>query len=285
VTSTDSPLTGASGNPLTLWRIIQSKHYVRQRREATSNLAKSTDQEFLAVADSNVLDRLISIHRERVAICVHLEDQISKLESRINTITEAAATESCLRMTGYKGLRDWASDAWAAYRNLVQALLTICFVGAGLTYTSIFSATRGDIGLMAWAFSLFLLGMVVAVAIQAILVQCARLEDYPFTSQRLWEVVLGVFVYSACLAVAIATCLLLLTVFRLQFIETKGDALLTFEFSPRPPAVLALCVIAISIVVGIVILGVFVVAYGTTPLIRRRKLLRKEIEKSQDDLA
>jgi len=41
--------------------------------------------------------------------------------------------------------------------------------GAGITFTTIFSTPRGNIGLMSWSFSLFNVGFVIATLIEALL--------------------------------------------------------------------------------------------------------------------
>jgi len=196
-----------------------------------------------------------------------------KLENAIEVITESSATELCRNMTGYKGVKDWASDTWESYSDLVQTISAICFVGSGLTYTTIFSATRGNIGLMSWAFSFFIVGLIITITVQAFLVQCSRLENYPFSTQGLWELVLGVFVYSAILAVVAAMCLLLFTIRELPI---GHDQLPTFGVSSYPPAVLGLSAIGIGMLVASVVVGVFALANGIKALLWRRRILRKK---------
>jgi hypothetical protein len=150
---------------------------------------------------------------------------------------------------------------------------------------------------MSWAFSLFIVGIIITVTVQTFLRQCSRLEDYrkwpgnpflrfilsdyyisppspAFSTQRLWGVLLGVFIYSSCLAVVAAICLLLLTVLKLHFNGSQDDAPLTFEVSPSPAAILALCTIGIGMFLGLMVLGIFVLANGANALLWQRRILR-----------
>lgn len=114
------------------------------------------------------------------------------------------------------------------------------------------SATRGNIGLMCWAFSLFIVGLSILITVQSLLMWCSRLENYPFSTPKLWEFFLGVGVYGACAAVITAIALLVVTVLNLHFnVDTTPyqnpnaspwDAHLVFNVSPRYAAVVAFSV-------------------------------------------
>lgn len=86
------------------------------------------------------------------------------------------------------------------------------------------SAVRGNIGLMAWAFSLFICGLAILITVQSLLMWCSRLDNYPFSTPRLWEFFLGIGVYGACAAVIGAITLLVVTVLNLRF-DTESVAL------------------------------------------------------------
>lgn len=106
---------------------------------------------------------------------------------------------------------------------------------------------------MAWAFSLFVVGLSVTITVQSLLMWCSRLENYPFSTPTLWEFLLGVSVYGACAAVVAAITLLVVTVLNLHFNVdvTEGyqnsnaanwDARLIFNVSPRYAAIVAFSV-------------------------------------------
>ena len=83
--------------------------------------------------------------------------------------------------------------------------------------TTYVSAVRGNIGLMSWAFSLFICGLAILITVQSLLMWCSRLDNYPFSTPRLWEFFLGFGVYGACAAVVGAITLLVVTVLNLRF--------------------------------------------------------------------
>lgn len=107
---------------------------------------------------------------------------------------------------------------------------------------------------MCWSFSLFIVGLAILITVQSLLVWCSRLENYPFSTPKLWEFFLGVGVYGACAAVITAIILLVVTVLGLRFNVGDGgstyvnpnaspwDAHLLFNISPRYPAIVAFAV-------------------------------------------
>lgn len=97
------------------------------------------------------------------------------------------------------------------YLNPAFLIVTHLFV------LTINRAVRGDIGLMTWAFGLFICALAVLVTVQSLLIWCSRLENYPFSTPLLWEFFLGVSVYGACAAVVGAIALLVVTVLELKF--------------------------------------------------------------------
>ncbi|KAF9236809.1 hypothetical protein BU15DRAFT_76646 [Melanogaster broomeanus] len=71
--------------------------------------------------------------------------------------------------SGFYGVNDYSQWARLKYDPLCDALGIASIFGAGITYTTIFSAPRGSIGLMCWSFSLFNVGFVVATLVQSLL--------------------------------------------------------------------------------------------------------------------
>ena len=96
---------------------------------------------------------------------------------------------------------------------------------------------------MCWSFSFFVIGLVLSTTIQALLTWCAKLQEYPFSTPSLWELILGIGVYLAMGFVFSAMCILMLTVKKLNYTEDPHvDAPLVFSTDPRPPAFLAFSV-------------------------------------------
>lgn len=106
---------------------------------------------------------------------------------------------------------------------------------------------------MCWSFSLFIVGLAILITVQTLLVWCSRLDNYPFSTPKLWEFFLGVGVYGACAAVVTAIILLVVTVLSLQFNvdptqqysnpnASPWDAHIIFNVSPRYAAIVAFSV-------------------------------------------
>lgn len=111
---------------------------------------------------------------------------------------------------------------------------------------------------MSWAFSLFIVGLAILITVQSLLMWCSRLENYPFSTPKLWEFFLGIGVYGACAAVVTAITLLVITVFSLNFNVAEGsvyenqnaspwDAHLIFNVNPRYAAIVAFGVSALNL--------------------------------------
>jgi len=206
----------------------------------------------------------------KAAACRKVKAYLDDVKIEIEEIREVARTQGCMEKTGYKGIADWANDAWSAYDNLINAITTVCGLGAGLTYTSIFSASRGDIGWMSWAFSLFVVGLVVATTVQALLVWCTRLKNYPFSTPVVWEFMLGVGVYGAVGSVIAAICFLMVSVVQLD----GPDSPVAFSGSPAPPSIIAFSTLGIGLGAALVVFSLFAMANGFKLLLWRRSVDR-----------
>ncbi|KAF9516695.1 hypothetical protein BS47DRAFT_1483842 [Hydnum rufescens UP504] len=196
------------------------------------------------------------------------------VKAELREIEDIAATEGCMEQTGYKGIADWANDAWKAYENLVNAMTVLCGLGAGLAYTSIFSANRGNVGYMCWAFSLFIIGLVLTTTTQALLTWCSRLEEYPFSTPSLWELVIGIGVYGAVGVVIAAICLLMLSVQQLNY---AAPVVVTTD--PRPPAYFAFSTLGTGLFIAVLVFALFCGANGAKKLLWRRSLDRLKAPK------
>jgi len=68
-----------------------------------------------------------------------IENRLHEVEKEVTEIRRVAETEACMKLIGYRGIADWATDTWNAYGTLVNTMTAVCGVGAGLTYTSVTS--------------------------------------------------------------------------------------------------------------------------------------------------
>lgn len=163
-----------------------------------------------------------------------------------------------------------SQNTWASYSNIEVSISAICLVGAGLTYAGLTSATRGDVGLMSWAFSLFLVGLVVSSAVQLLLSWFTRIGNFPFTTPRHWEIILGISVYGSFAAVIGAITLLVVTVFKLAPDAGGGDSSnsdLIFSASPRPAAIVSFFALGAGLIIACVVFTSFSLANGVQALI------------------
>lgn len=114
-------------------------------------------------------------------------------------------------------------------------------------------AVRGNIGLMCWSFSLFIVALSIFIAMQSLLIWCSHLKSYPIWDPNFWEALLAFFASLACMAVVAAIGLLVVTVYNLEFNvdEAVGyqnpnaanwDARLAFDVTPRFSAAMAFAV-------------------------------------------
>ncbi|KAF8329468.1 uncharacterized protein EI90DRAFT_1401894 [Cantharellus anzutake] len=144
--------------------------------------------------------------------CKNLGEQIGALKAEISEIREIARTQTSEQITGYKGVSDWAKDALDTYMDTITAVSAVSVLGAGLSYTSIVSASRGNISYMFCSFALFMICLVIATSVQVILTWYSHRANYPLRNPRLWEISLVVAVYGAGMSMTVAIIFLLVTV-------------------------------------------------------------------------
>lgn len=159
------------------------------------------------------------------------------------------------------------------HESLLQITAQVAFVGAGLTYGAIFryvkggegglvvdmdtfhSASRGNIGLMCYAFALFDCGFIIPIVSLAILKWASlRPKDTLFCSPHTWTLTLNILTYLSVVAVGSAICLLNMTLYLLTFpLDSNGqqkDANLQLTVSPTPAGSISLG--CLSLAVGMV---------------------------------
>ena len=149
-------------------------------------------------------------------------------------------------------------EVLGAYGTVISSVSTVCALGTGLTYATIFSwvfdgpsqclcglipltlrAIRGDVTYMQWAFSFFITGLVIVTFIQGILQWGTTLPQYSTLSIGLWEAIVAFGVFSSIAMVVSAFCLLLVSVYRFRPVD--GDAIQT-SGSSKTPVIIAFTV-------------------------------------------
>ncbi|KIJ11482.1 hypothetical protein PAXINDRAFT_171732 [Paxillus involutus ATCC 200175] len=186
-----------------------------------------------------------------------LQDHLRVLEKNAEEISFYSRTQAIFDHTGYHGVADWAEKTSQTHEHILVTVGQVAFIGASLTYGAIFSSTRGNLGLMCYAFALFNCGFIVPT-VALLLLQWASLRprEALFAAPQHWTVALNVFVYGSVAAVGAAICLLNVSLFVLHFpVGPDGqrmDAGLEFDIAPPPAGSLALVCLAVAVVATLV---------------------------------
>jgi hypothetical protein len=229
--------------------LAASSSLVNTRAYQVMDAAPAAD--YLAEAESKLSEKDIelldqycaSIKRTRI-LRSHLQEVEEDLEDYVHNIN----TQATVELTAFRGFRDWCQVMIRVTSNLSNSLIAISTLGAGLVYSTVFGATRGNVGLMCYCFPFFSCGFLLPVTIQIILQMGASLErEAKFASQQFWTIVIGVFLSISSLAVAASLTILNLTVF---FLKTDSDD----TSIPEPPSTPIPGIIAFSITGSIFIL-------------------------------
>ncbi|KAJ7318757.1 hypothetical protein DFH08DRAFT_1036078 [Mycena albidolilacea] len=131
--------------------------------------------------------------------------------------------------------------------GLSTSLIAVSTVGAGLVYSTIFGATRGDVGLMCYSFPFFSCGFLLPVIIQLVLQWGAGLQaEVRFASQKFWTIVIGLFLSISSLCAMASLTILNVTVFLLKTDE--------HDTIPDPPSTSVPGIIAFSLTGSIFLL-------------------------------
>ncbi|KAF7364031.1 hypothetical protein MSAN_01061800 [Mycena sanguinolenta] len=178
----------------------------------------------LSVKDIELLDQYCeSIKRTRM-----LKSHLAEIEEDLDNYAYLLHTQATAELTCFRGFRDWCQVMSQLTNGLSNSLIGISTLGAGLVYSTVFGATRGDVGLMCYCFPFFSCGFLLPVVIQIILQSGASLQaEFRFASQQFWTIVLAICLSISTLAVAASLTILNLTVF---FLKSDPD-----DPIPDPP--------------------------------------------------
>lgn len=158
----------------------------------------------------------VSTVRQLVAHMELLETSIRDFEYVVNT-------QAIADLTGYRGLRDWARILRPSLDDICTAILTVSSVGTGLVYATVFSASRGNVSYMSFTFPLFSVGIIVPIIIQVALRWAAHLShEVEFASQKVWTILIIIFLAFATACDMVAIGILNLTVYWLSFLPADA---------------------------------------------------------------
>ncbi|KAF9236808.1 hypothetical protein BU15DRAFT_63737 [Melanogaster broomeanus] len=182
-----------------------------------------------------------------------LKMRLEEVNSLLQDVEELFETSEYHHCTGYRGFSGWAKSAFDQYSPTCDSITTASAFGAGITYTTVFSASRGNIGLMCWAFALFDVGFIISLFVRSSLAWCSRVPPLKCGQQRskisalftqnnyksflcICDLVLLFVMFLAFATQAVAIFLLNVTLLQLS-----GSAASTeLTMSPAPSAILSL---------------------------------------------
>lgn len=194
---------------------------------------------------------------QKISQSQSLQAHLKTLEKDVEDITFYSRTQAVADRTGYRGFADWAEKTSRTHEHLLVTLGQVAFVGASLTYGAIFGSSRGNIGLMCYAFALFDCGFIVPTVALALLKWASHQpKDAVFASPQVWTLLLNIFLYGSAAAIGVAICLLNISLVMLHFSvdqnDQLSDAMLQFNVEPTPAGTLALGCLGLAAVVIVV---------------------------------
>ncbi|KDQ09676.1 hypothetical protein BOTBODRAFT_523585 [Botryobasidium botryosum FD-172 SS1] len=198
-----------------------------------------------------------------------LKSHLENVKVELAEVIHKYRTAACYQESGYRGVTDWAEKSSAKYGDLCDSIGTASVFGAGITYSTIFSAPRGNLSLMCWSFALFDVGFIITTLVRTILKWASRLPllEKQFATTRYWDLVIDTALIIAFGSASVAFFLLNLTIFQLAFPEPAQDTV-QLDTPPAPSAILSISVLAGSIFTVIVVL--ILSSWADGPRRRRR---------------
>jgi len=148
-------------------------------------------------------------------------------------------------------ISEWSKEVQARSNDLCVLVTSIGGIGAAISYTTIFSATRGSIGLMSWAFVLFLMGLTLPMGSQILLSWAAAMPPttkFPAIMLKSWRFVVTASILSSILWTVAAIFLLLISLYEIQYspVASGDSAALVFTNAPRTAFWLAIACISLG---------------------------------------
>ncbi|KAF9071157.1 hypothetical protein BDP27DRAFT_1361951 [Rhodocollybia butyracea] len=171
----------------------------------------------LSEKDVELLDQYCASFERTCLLKSHLGD----VEEDLTNFAHILNTQATAELTSFRGFRDWCQVMLQLTGTLSNSLIVVSTLGAGLVYSTVFSATRGDVGLMCYCFPFFSCGFLLPVVIQVLLQMGATLQkEVKFASQQFWTIIIGIFLSITSMAVMASLTILNLMVF---FLNKESD--------------------------------------------------------------
>ncbi|KAF5357703.1 hypothetical protein D9758_007536 [Tetrapyrgos nigripes] len=216
---------------------------VASRAEPQSRLAPIKEYEEILKTYDTLRNRVGLTMFYELATGLILSCQLDQIDVHLDEVSDKFRTSACHENTGFYGLADWAKHALTIYEHFCDGIAGASVFGAGITYTTIFSGTRGNIGLMCWAFTLFNVAFVIAIVVRSILIWCSRLPlpNKTFATALFWEVMIQ---FALILAFGSTTAALLLLNLTILLFSGTDVQEVQMNLSSRPPGIIAIFVLA-----------------------------------------
>jgi len=151
---------------------------------------------------------------------------------------------------GHYSISAWSKEVQARSQDLCVLVTSIGGFGAAITYTTIFSATRGSIGLMSWAFVLFLMGLTLPMGSQILLswaVAMPPTTKFPAIMLKSWRFIVTTSIVSSILWTVAAIFILLISIYQVQYSPVASGDSAAVEFTNAPRYAFWLAIACVSI--------------------------------------
>jgi len=185
-------------------------------------------------------------YSETVKTYQTLRNHLQHIDNQLEDVMDKFRTSACHEKSGYYGLADWAQNALKAYGDLCNGIGGASIFGAGITYTTIFSGSRGNIGLMCWAFALFDIGFILTLLVRSILTWFSGLPlpGKQFATTLFWEFAIQTTLILALASTTIAIFLLNLTAYLIVYPGGGGQGNPAWNIPPKPSAIMSIVALA-----------------------------------------
>jgi len=178
-----------------------------------------------------------------------LRSHLQHVDNQLEEVMDKFRTSACHDASGFYGLADWAQYALKTYGDLCNGIGGASIFGAGITYTTIFSGIRGNIGLMCWAFALFDIGFILTLLVRSMLTWFSGLPlpGRQFATTFFWEFAIQTTLILALASTTIAIFLLNLTTYLLIYPSAAGGDRQDspqWNIGPTPSGIMAMVALA-----------------------------------------
>ncbi|KAF8336047.1 hypothetical protein F5887DRAFT_603415 [Amanita rubescens] len=190
------------------------------------------------------------------AMLTNIDAAIRHLTKQLDDVNLELETQKLQHITpdaGHPNVAAWSKEIQVRSKDMCALLTSVCGVGAAITYTTIFSAVRGSVGLMSWAFTFFLMGFTLPTGSQMALSWAAAImppnTKFPSSLLTFWAFNAAATIVWGVLCTVFAVFFLLASLYEIQYSPVasgESSALLIFTNSPKYAFWLAVSCISIG---------------------------------------